>query len=129
MLKKIEITDSGGTTMLVGETIDKDDFDAINKKAIKDGLEPAKGEKVLLGITRASLQTKSFISAASFQETVKVLTDASIQGKVDNLQGLKENVIVGKLIPAGTGLVVEQMKAEAERKKMEREDGVIGGDE
>ena len=124
MLKKIEITDSGETTLLVGETIDKDDFEKINQKAIEDGLQPAKGEKVLLGITRASLQTKSFISAASFQETVKVLTDASIQGKVDILEGLKENVIVGKLIPAGTGLIVERMKQEAEAEKIKHGDNL-----
>lgn len=129
MLKKIEITDSGETTLLVGETIDKDDFELINKKAVENGLKPAKGEKVLLGITRASLQTKSFISAASFQETVKVLTDASIQGKVDTLQGLKENVIVGKLIPAGTGLIVERMKAEAQLEKLNRDGDSPMGDE
>ena len=78
----------------------------------------------MLGITRASLQTKSFISAASFQETVKVLTDASIQGKVDILEGLKENVIVGKLIPAGTGLIVERMKQEAEAEKIKHGDNL-----
>ena len=121
MLKKVEVVDSGETTLLVGETLDKGDFDAINKKAIDAGLQPAKCEKVLLGITRASLQTKSFISAASFQETVKVLTDASIEGKIDNLEGLKENVIVGRLIPAGTGLLINRMKQEA---KLENVDTV-----
>ena len=100
--------------MLVGDIIDNETYEQINNKAIEEGLKPAKGEKVLLGITRASLQTKSFISAASFQETVKVLTDAAINGKVDALEGLKENVIVGKLIPAGTGLLVKRMKREAE---------------
>lgn len=114
MLKKVEVVDSGETTLLVGETLDKSDFEAINKKAEEDGLKPARGENVLLGITRSSLQTKSFISAASFQETVKVLTDASIEGKTDNLEGLKENVIVGKLIPAGTGFLIAKMKKEAE---------------
>lgn len=114
MLKKIEIVDSGETTLLVGDIIDNETYEQINNKAIEEGLKPAKGEKVLLGITRASLQTKSFISAASFQETVKVLTDAAINGKVDALEGLKENVIVGKLIPAGTGLLVKRMKREAE---------------
>ena len=114
MLKKVEVVDSGETTLLVGETLDKSDFEDINKKAEEEGLKPAKAENVLLGITRASLQTKSFISAASFQETVKVLTDASIEGKTDNLEGLKENVIVGKLIPAGTGFLINKMKKEAE---------------
>ena len=88
----------------------------LNDKAIKDGVKPAKCENVLLGITRASLQSKSFISAASFQETVKVLTDASVKGRVDDLEGLKENVIVGKLIPAGTGFIVKKMKEEVRMK-------------
>jgi DNA-directed RNA polymerase subunit beta' len=112
MLKKVEVIESGETTLLVGEVIDKDEFELINQKAEEDGLKQAKAERILLGITRASLQTKSFMSAASFQETVKVLTDASIDGKIDNLEGLKENIIVGKLIPAGTGLIVERMKKE-----------------
>lgn len=113
MLKKVEVTDSGETILLVGDTLNKTEFDEINRKAIEDGVQPAKCESVLLGITRASLQSKSFISAASFQETVKVLTDAAVKGKVDNLEGLKENIIVGKLIPAGTGLLVERMKKQA----------------
>ncbi len=103
MLQKWEILDSGGTTLLKGEHVDKDEFDEVNAKAISDGREPAKGEPILLGITKASLQTRSFISAASFQETTRVLTEASVQGKRDKLVGLKENVIVGRLIPAGTG--------------------------
>lgn len=113
MLKKIEITNPGETTLIAGETLDKDEFEEINAKAVAEGLEPAVGDNVLLGITRSSLQTKSFISAASFQETTKILTDAAIMGKVDRLYGLKENVIVGKLIPAGTGLLVERLKREA----------------
>ena len=116
MLKKVEVTDSGETSLLVGDTLSRSDFDEINDKAIKDGVKPAKCENVLLGITRASLQSKSFISAASFQETVKVLTDASVKGRVDDLEGLKENVIVGKLIPAGTGFIVKKMKEEARMK-------------
>ena len=116
MLKKVEVTDSGETSLLVGDTLSRSDFDEINDKAIKDGVKPAKCENVLLGITRASLQSKSFISAASFQETVKVLTDASVKGRVDDLEGLKENVIVGKLIPAGTGFIVKKMKEEARKK-------------
>ena len=103
MLQKWEITDSGGTILLKGEQVDKAEFLEANEKAIEQGLQPAKGGPVLLGITKASLQTRSFISAASFQETTRVLTEASTQGKKDKLIGLKENVIVGRLIPAGTG--------------------------
>ncbi len=103
MLQKWEIQDSGETTLLKGEHVDKVEFDEANEKAIKRGVRPAQGEPILLGITKASLQTRSFISAASFQETTRVLTEASVQGKRDKLVGLKENVIVGRLIPAGTG--------------------------
>ncbi len=103
MLQKWEITDSGGTILLKGEQVDKSEFLDANEKALEQGLQPAKGGPVLLGITKASLQTRSFISAASFQETTRVLTEASTQGKKDKLIGLKENVIVGRLIPAGTG--------------------------
>ena len=103
MLQKWEITDSGDTTLLKGEHVDKMEFDEANAKAEKKGGRLAKGEPILLGITKASLQTRSFISAASFQETTRVLTEASVQGKKDTLLGLKENVIVGRLIPAGTG--------------------------
>ena len=110
MLQKREITDSGGTTLLKGEQIDKGEFFEINDKAIAEGREPAKGGPILLGITKASLQTRSFISAASFQETTRVLTEASVQGKVDKLIGLKENVIVGRLIPAGTGGATHEIK-------------------
>ncbi len=110
MLQKWEITDSGGTTLLKGEHVDKAEFDAVNEKAIANGLEPAKGGPILLGITKASLQTRSFISAASFQETTRVLTEAATQGKRDKLIGLKENVIVGRLIPAGTGGATQQLR-------------------
>ncbi|KFI25542.1 DNA-directed RNA polymerase subunit beta' [Paenirhodobacter enshiensis] len=103
MLQKIEITDSGETTLLKGENVDKHEFDEENRKVEARGGRPAQGQPVLLGITKASLQTRSFISAASFQETTRVLTEASTQGKRDKLVGLKENVIVGRLIPAGTG--------------------------
>ena len=103
MLQKWEISDSGDTTLLKGETVDKAEFDEANAKALARGDRPAQGEPILLGITKASLQTRSFISAASFQETTRVLTEASVQGKRDKLVGLKENVIVGRLIPAGTG--------------------------
>ncbi|NNU79772.1 DNA-directed RNA polymerase subunit beta' [Halovulum dunhuangense] len=110
MLQKWEISDSGGTILLKGEQVDKVEFDEENAKAIADGREPAKGAPVLLGITKASLQTRSFISAASFQETTRVLTEAATQGKRDKLVGLKENVIVGRLIPAGTGRATHEIK-------------------
>jgi DNA-directed RNA polymerase subunit beta' len=103
MLQKWEISESGDTTLLKGEHVDKAEFDAANEKSLSKSGRPAQGEPILLGITKASLQTRSFISAASFQETTRVLTEASVQGKRDKLVGLKENVIVGRLIPAGTG--------------------------
>jgi len=103
MLKKVEIKASGDSNYLVGEIIDKIKFDEVNLSLKDKGKIPASAERVLLGITKASLQTNSFISAASFQETTRVLTDAAIKGKIDKLEGLKENVIVGRLIPAGTG--------------------------
>jgi DNA-directed RNA polymerase subunit beta' len=105
MLRKVKIKDVGDTTFLPGETTDKLTFEAENQRAMQAGGAPATAEPLLLGITKASLSTDSFISAASFQETTKVLTEASISGRVDYLRGLKENVIMGRLIPAGTGLV------------------------
>jgi len=110
MLQKWEVSDSGQTILLKGEQVDRLEFEEINKKALEKGYEPAKGGPVLLGITKASLQTRSFISAASFQETTRVLTEASTQGKRDKLIGLKENVIVGRLIPAGTGGAARDIK-------------------
>ena len=110
MLQKWEILDSGETTLLKGEHVDKAEFDAANDKALAEGRKPASGEPILLGITKASLQTRSFISAASFQETTRVLTEASVQGKRDKLVGLKENVIVGRLIPAGTGGATQRVR-------------------
>ncbi len=110
MLQKWEISESGGTTLLKGEQVDKQEFDEENAKSVAEGREPAKGGPILLGITKASLQTRSFISAASFQETTRVLTEAATQGKRDKLIGLKENVIVGRLIPAGTGGATHQIK-------------------
>ncbi|BAV91794.1 DNA-directed RNA polymerase subunit beta' [Candidatus Desulfovibrio trichonymphae] len=103
MLKKVTILDSCGTSFLVGEQVDKNDFKAENQRAVAEGGLPATAKPLVLGITQASLTTSSFISAASFQETTKVLTEASLKSKMDYLQGLKENVIVGRLIPAGTG--------------------------
>lgn len=104
MLRKIRIVDAGDTDLLPGSFVDIHEYEAANKEAILDGKEPAVAKPVLLGITKASLETDSFLSAASFQETTRVLTDAAIKGKVDQLLGLKENVIIGKLIPAGTGM-------------------------
>ena len=104
MLKKVKIEDNGDTDMFTGSLVDVHEFEDKNKEAIEQGLRPATGKHTLLGITKASLATESFLSAASFQETTRVLTEAAIKGKVDNLIGLKENVIIGKLIPAGTGM-------------------------
>jgi DNA-directed RNA polymerase subunit beta' len=112
MLQKVEITDGGDTTLLAGEQVDREEMDEINSKLEKKQ-KPAEGKPVLLGITKASLQTRSFISAASFQETTRVLTEASVQGKIDTLNGLKENVIVGRLIPAGTGAGMNRMRIAA----------------
>jgi DNA-directed RNA polymerase subunit beta' len=111
MLQKVEILEPGDTTFLTGEQTDRTDFDIENNKRIAEGERPATAMPVLQGITKASLQTHSFISAASFQETTRVLTEAATAGKVDNLMGLKENVIVGRLIPAGTGSVMNRLRA------------------
>ncbi|MDE2336225.1 MAG: DNA-directed RNA polymerase subunit beta', partial [Alphaproteobacteria bacterium] len=110
MLQKVEITDAGDTTFVNGEVTDREELAEINAKTIEANKRPAKGVLLLQGITKASLQTRSFISAASFQETTRVLTEAAINGKVDKLIGLKENVIVGRLIPAGTGAFVHRLK-------------------
>ena len=104
MLRRVTVIDSGETTMMPGELVDRASYETANRKALTEGGKPAEGRPVLMGITKASLATESWLSAASFQETTKVLTDAAIQGKSDTLKGLKENVILGKLIPAGTGL-------------------------
>ena len=110
MLQKVEIDEPGETELLQSEQIDKTEMDEINARAIADGKKPASGHPVLLGITKASLQTRSFISAASFQETTRVLTEAAVNGKADTLDGLKENVIVGRLIPAGTGAMMDELR-------------------
>ncbi|MBU1768113.1 MAG: DNA-directed RNA polymerase subunit beta' [Alphaproteobacteria bacterium] len=112
MLQKVEITDGGDTTLLAGEQVDREEMDEVNAR-LAPGQQPAFGKPVLLGITKASLQTRSFISAASFQETTRVLTEAAVQGKKDTLIGLKENVIVGRLIPAGTGSSMNRMRIAA----------------
>ena len=113
MLKKVEIKNSGDSDYLPGEIIDRFKLENVNEELIKNGKKPAVGERVLMGITKASLQTESFISAASFQETTRVLTDAAIKGKVDTLTGLKENVIVGRLVPAGTGSIKNKWNKKA----------------
>ena len=110
MLQKVEIDDVGETDLIQGEQIDKIEFDEINAKIVAEGKKPATAHPVLLGITKASLQTRSFISAASFQETTRVLTEAAVNGKADTLDGLKENVIVGRLIPAGTGAMMNSLR-------------------
>jgi DNA-directed RNA polymerase subunit beta' len=110
MLQKVEIDDTGETELIQGEQIDKIELDEINARAAEEGKKPAVGHPVLLGITKASLQTRSFISAASFQETTRVLTEAAVNGKIDTLEGLKENVIVGRLIPAGTGAMMNGLR-------------------
>jgi DNA-directed RNA polymerase subunit beta' len=104
MMRKIRIDDPGDTELMTGSMVDMFEFMRENDRVIAGGLTPASGKRVLLGITKASLATDSFLSAASFQETPRVLTDAAVKGKIDPLLGLKENVIIGKLIPAGTGM-------------------------
>jgi DNA-directed RNA polymerase subunit beta' len=116
MLQKVEITDGGDSELLAGEQIDRLELNEMNEKLESENKKPAAGVPVLLGITKASLQTRSFISAASFQETTRVLTEAAVNGKVDTLEGLKENVIVGSLIPAGTGAMASQIKSVAQRR-------------
>ncbi len=111
MLQKVDIVDPGDTDFLKDEQVDKLDLEAANEAALAEGKKPATGQPVLLGITKASLQTRSFISAASFQETTRVLTEAAVNGKVDTLEGLKENVIVGRLIPAGTGAAMSKIRS------------------
>jgi DNA-directed RNA polymerase subunit beta' len=108
MLKRVVIEDSGDTDFLVGEQVAKTIFNRHNQAIVKEGGTPARGKPILLGITKSSLSTESFISAASFQETTRVLTQASVSGMVDRLRGLKENVIMGRIIPAGTGIVQHQ---------------------
>ena len=121
MLRKQEIVDAGATTFVVGECVDEEELLTENKKALEAGGKPASARPYLLGITKASLQTRSFISAASFQETTKVLIESAIAGKEDMLEGLKENVIVGRLIPAGTGAYINRLKAIAKAQDQELE--------
>jgi DNA-directed RNA polymerase subunit beta' len=103
MFSRVSILSEGGTDFLVGDIVEIDEFNEANLKAKAAGVQEAKGERLLLGITKVALSTESFLSAASFQETARVLINAAVAGKEDKLRGLKENVIIGKLIPAGTG--------------------------
>ncbi len=119
MLQKVEIADPGETTFLAGEQVDRSEFELENAKVESEGLRPAEARPVLQGITKASLQTNSFISAASFQETTRVLTEAAVSGRIDELTGLKENVIVGRLIPAGTGSVIARLREVAAERDRE----------
>ena len=137
MLKKVRIEDSGDTDLLPGILVDNLELEDINEKMIAEGKQPAEGKQIMLGITKASLATNSFLSAASFQETTKVLTEAAIKGKVDPLIGLKENVIIGKLIPAGTGMKryrnvrisSDEEKVELDEDQLLDEDDIIDFDE
>ena len=113
MLKKVKVVSSGDSSFIANEEIERVDYLTENEELASQGKELAVAKPILLGITKASLSTKSFISAASFQETTRILTDAAIKGKVDTLQGLKENVIVGRLIPAGTGRTFKQLEKRA----------------
>ena len=122
MLQKVEIEDGGETTFLKGEQVDRSELDEVNARDVAEGRKPATASPVLLGITKASLQTRSFISAASFQETTRVLTEAAVVGKADDLIGLKENVIVGRLIPAGTGAHLNVLRTIAQQRDEEIED-------
>jgi len=106
MLKRVNVLESGDTDLLPGELVERPRFEEVNRAVVNEGGTPASGRPVLMGITKASLATESWLSAASFQETTRVLTDAAIHAKSDSLLGLKENVIIGKLIPAGTGMPV-----------------------
>jgi DNA-directed RNA polymerase subunit beta' len=135
MLRKMEIVDPGETTFLVGDQVSQEELTAANEEARREGRGQARAMAVLQGITKASLKTESFISAASFQETTRVLIEAAIQGKEDHLLGLKENVIAGRLIPAGTGVIIAQFKREArlrdlkileEAKNRQQQDQVVG---
>ena len=134
MLKKVPIEENGDSEFLPGTMVDALEFEDRNKELVAEGKEPATGEQIMLGITKAALATNSFLSAASFQETTKVLTEAAIKGKVDPLIGLKENVIIGKLIPVGTGMskyrniklntdaMIEAQKEEEARLRREAEE-------
>ena len=123
MLKKVRVEDNGDTDLFAGSLVDMYEFEEKNKQATEEGKRPATGKRALLGITKASLATESFLSAASFQETTRVLTEAAIKGKIDPLIGLKENVIIGKLIPAGTGMnIYKNIKINTEEVQEEEQE-------
>jgi DNA-directed RNA polymerase subunit beta' len=136
MLRKVTVVDHGETLLLPGELVDRSRYNALNREALGDGKKTASARQEVMGITKASLATESWLSAASFQETTRVLTEAALQGKRDPLVGLKENVIIGKLIPAGTGLnqyrnvtvePTEEARAEHYPARMFAEDDAFGG--
>ena len=131
MLRRVRVLRSGDTDMLIGELIDRFEFDEANEAVVAAGGEPARGEPVLLGVTKASLNTDSFLAAASFQETTRVLTEAAVRGAKDSLRGLKENVIIGKLIPVGSGFEARQRALEAARTQPQlagMDTDLLGGD-
>ena len=126
MLKKVRVEENGDSQFLPGTMVDALELEETNAKLVEEGKEPAVGDPVMLGITKASLATNSFLSAASFQETTKVLTEAAIKGKVDPLIGLKENVIIGKLIPVGTGMrEYREVKLNTDKKDVELAEEVV----
>jgi len=125
MLRKVTIDESGDSEFLPGEMIDRFIFNEVNAELLAEGGEPATAQETLIGVTKASLSTESFLSAASFQETTRVLTEAAINGRVDQLHGLKENVIIGKLIPAGSGFNVERKKKPSSRVSPDGEESTI----
>jgi DNA-directed RNA polymerase subunit beta' len=136
LLRRVRVLRSGDTDMLIGELVDRFEFDEANAVTEAQGGESARGEPVLLGVTKASLSTDSFLAAASFQETTRVLTDAAVRGAKDSLRGLKENVIIGKLIPVGTGFETRRRAIDAARAEYEPEfvaeegyDEVLGDDD
>ncbi len=128
MMRWVKVEEVGDTELLIDETVDRFKFNEANEKLVAEGGRPATGRPLLLGITKASLSTESFISAASFQETTRVLTEASISGRVDYLRGLKENVIMGRLIPAGTGLEIHRDVVIPEAQPLERQPEFLGED-
>src|SRR6185437_12147184 len=125
MLRRVKVEEQGDTDLLPGELVDRFSFEDINARVMAEGGEPATAEPVLLGVTKASLNTESFLAKASFQETTRVLTEAAIGGARDRLLGLKENVIIGKLIPAGTGLIKREQLAEQARLAAEQAQALV----
>ena len=121
MLRKVEITAAGDSEFIIGDQVEYSEVVNVNKKLINEGSIPAEFNRMLLGITKASLATDSFISAASFQETTRVLTEAAVTGKVDKLRGLKENVVIGRLVPSGTGYNVKEAEADISLSDLESE--------